>query len=493
MFALSARQVRAWDQYTLQQENSPSIDLMERAANACTNWLLQQPLTPEQPFYIFCGNGNNGGDGLAIARLLIENGRRAEVFILEFGKPGTDDFQTNLQRLHALHIPVQYLENDAPLPALPPGCWLIDALLGTGTNRPPTGRLAELIQHINQQDNPVCSIDLPSGMPAGNSAPAGSCITATVTLSFQCYKPALLFADNAAAVGKLVLLDIGLHPAYLKAISPAFEGIDRSLATAIYQPRSPFAHKGTFGHALLLAGSTGKMGAALLAGTACIRSGPGLLSCWNPSGNPDILQTALPEAMCVQQPADLGIYRAVGCGPGLGKDASAARALLTVLDTCEQPLVLDADALNLLAEHPEWQAKVPPFSIVSPHPKEFDRLAGSSGCDSRRWEKAIEMASSKKWIVILKGHYTLVATPGGRSYFNTSGNASMAKGGSGDVLTGMLTGLLAHGYAPEQTALLAVYLHGRAGELASVIHGTESVMASDIVAQIGAAFKEIGA
>ncbi|HQD08499.1 MAG TPA: NAD(P)H-hydrate dehydratase [Flavihumibacter sp.] len=493
MIALSSQQIRDWDQYTIQQENSTSLILMERAANACVQWMTAHAIPGEKPVFIFCGKGNNGGDGLAIARLLSERGHTVIVYIIEFGKVGTPDFQANLQRLHENNIPIHYLQEDVPLPLLPVGSWIIDALLGTGANRFPEGRMAALIHHLNQTENPICSIDLPSGMLADRSVPANSCITATVTLSFQCFKPALLFADNAFAFGKVVLLDIGLHPDYLNQITPLYEAIDRSFAASIFQPRGEFSHKGHFGHALLLAGSVGKMGAAILAGKACLRSGPGLLSFLNPTGNQAILQIALPEAMCLTAPANYNVYRAVGCGPGLGTSPESTAALKEVLNNTDRPLVLDADALNLLAMHADWQPLVPYFSIVTPHPKEFDRLAGSSSSESERWQKAIDLARSRGWVVILKGHFTLIAMPGGKAYFNTSGNASMAKGGSGDVLTGMLTGLLTHGYSSEQAAILGVYLHGRAGELASIGYGMESSLATDTIEQIGAAFKEIGA
>ncbi len=494
MIALSSRQIRDWDQYTIQHEGIESLDLMERAANACVHWMTTQGIPGDHSCYIFCGKGNNGGDGLAIARLLTAKGFRTEVFIMEFGKPGTPDFQANLQRLHELGIAVHYLQEGVPLPELAAGRWIIDALLGTGLDRPPAERLATLISYLNQHDNPVCSIDLPSGMPAdGSVLPPGACITATVTLSFQCFKPALLFADNASFFGKVIVLDIGLHPGYLSQTAALYEGVDRALATSIFQPRGPFTHKGHFGHALLLAGSVGKMGAAILAGSACLRSGPGLLSFLNPTGNQAILQIALPEGMCLTAPANYNIYRTVGCGPGLGTGAEAAAALKEVLNNTDRPLVLDADALNLLAIHKDWQPLIPSFSILTPHPREFDRLTGTSVSESQRWEKAQALAKRMNWVVILKGHYSLIAMPGGKAYFNTSGNASMAKGGSGDVLTGMLTGLLAHGYSPEQAALLGVYLHGRAGEIASEVYGMESAIASDTVAQIGNAFKEIGA
>lgn len=493
MIALSSKQIRDWDQYSIRHEPIASIDLVERAATACFQWMGKNHLPGKGPCYIFCSKGNNAADGLALARLLTEHGQPVELFILEFGQPGTADFQQNLQRIQQLPLPVHYLQEAIALPMIPPGCWVIDALLGTGINRLPEGRMAALIAHINASGNPVLSIDLPSGLLAEVSTPSGTSIKATITLSFQCFKPALLFAENASAFGQLEILDIGLKPAYLNSIDPLYEGIDENFAKGIFKPRPSHAHKGNFGHALLLAGSSGKMGAALLAGKACLRSGPGLLSFYSPEADNGILQTGLQEAMCQLTEPDYGSFAAIGCGPGWGTGNNAAAAVQKLITTYKKPLVLDADALNLMAKYPDWKKSIPAFSILTPHPKEFDRLEGRSDTESERWEKAKTMAIEQQWIVLLKGHHTLVAMPGGKAYFNTSGNASMAKGGSGDVLTGMLTGLLAHGYAPEQAALLGVYLHGRAGELASRVYGMESVLASDIIDQIGAAFKEIGA
>ncbi|GAO45627.1 bifunctional NAD(P)H-hydrate repair enzyme Nnr [Flavihumibacter petaseus NBRC 106054] len=491
--------MRDWDAFTISNLPISSIDLMENAARACVTWLEDHEFLYSEKFTIFCGKGNNGGDGLAIARLLGERNKKVQVFILEFGQPGTADFQTNLQRLHGSEVDIQYLQEGGDLPEIFPDSWIIDALLGTGTSRPATGRLEILIDFINRSGCPVCSIDLPSGMPADFSIgpfnsegqPYFPSVRAKVTLSFQSYKPALLFAENAAYTGLVHLLDIGLSSAFLKSTDPDFEGVDQEMASGIIEPRSPFAHKGNFGHALLIAGSVGKMGAALLAGKACLRAGCGLLTFQSPETERSILQTGLPEAMLLTGHIDANYYRSIGCGPGLGQSAAAATLLEQILNEVKRPMVWDADAINLLAVQTEWQKKIPPFTILTPHPKEFDRLAGISINESERWNSARALAISKQWIIILKGHHTLIAMPGGKAYFNTSGNAAMAKGGSGDVLTGLLTGLIARGYTPEKAALLGVWLHGRAGDFAASEWGMESVLAGDIIDQIGNAFMEI--
>lgn len=500
MVVLSSEQIRAWDQFTIEHQPIASIDLMEKAAQACVNWLETNQLIAGRSFHIFCGKGNNGGDGLAMARLIQKFNRPVDVFILEHGQPGSSDFQQNLHRLHTLPVTIHYIQEGTILPLIPADTILIDALLGTGLNRPVSGRMAELIQHLNQSGNAIISIDLPSGLFADEATPAETSIRAAITLSFQCYKTALLIAENAPYYGLPVILDIGLHARYLSDITPAYELLEGSLIQSILQPRLPHSHKGKFGHALLLAGSAGKMGAAILAATACLRSGAGLLTTLVPETEKMIFPVALPESMTAlyvrQQAPDqllpsLDAYRTIGIGPGLGQDESAKNWLTYLLRNFNRPMVLDADALNLLAADASLYEALPPFSILTPHPKEFDRLAGSSASDFDRMQAALQLAIQHQVIIVLKGHHSFIAMPGGRCWFNSTGNASMAKGGSGDVLTGILTGLLARGYAPEQATLLGVYLHGLTGEIASRSLGMEAVLATDLINSIGAAFLEL--
>jgi hydroxyethylthiazole kinase-like uncharacterized protein yjeF len=496
MIVLSAEQVREWDHFTIENEPVSSIALMERAAAACVNWMETNELADFNEFYLFCGKGNNGGDGLAIARMLHESGKIIHVFILEFGAPGTPDFQYNLQLLHPLTVNISFIQPDAPLPFIPKNAILVDALLGTGIKRPVEGRTAELVTLINESGNTVVSIDLPSGLFADQSTIPHLCVKAAVTLSFQCFKPALLFAENEVFFGKRVILDIGLHPTYLKTIQPVYEIVNHSKAASLIEPRPSFAHKGKFGHALLIAGSYGKMGAAVLAAKSCLRCGPGLLSCLVPEKGMVIIQSTVPEAMAIPAGVsvisgslpDLSPYRTIGCGPGLGTDPLTVETLEELINSFSKPMVWDADAINLLSRNQAWLEKLPPHTILTPHPKEFERLTGPAANESDRIKKAIDFAKKYQLIVVLKGHHTFIAMPEGKSYFNFSGNASMAKGGSGDILTGMLTGLLTRGYSPEHAVLLGVYLHGSAGELASMETGMESSLATDIADNIAAAY-----
>ena len=499
MEILSAEQIRAWDEYTMQHEPITSIDLMERAAASCYSWLENNGYT-SRTFSIYCGKGNNGGDGLALARMLSEAECSVTVHILEFGFRGTDDFQINLARLHQTSAEVRFIQGVDNFHPVAPGDILIDALLGSGLNRRLEGVAASLVDHLNQSGNEIIAIDIPSGLFVSRSSRGNTVIRATHTLSFQCYKPAFLMPENALSAGYVHILDIGLHPGYLQQVSREAEMLDPDIIRAIYRPRMPFAHKGNFGHALLVAGSFGKMGAAVLGARACLRSGAGLLTCHVPGCGYSILQTAIPEAMVVVDTnerihtafeGDPSAYSAVGVGPGIGTEGRTVEFLRELLRGCSKPMVLDADALNIIASSADLWGLVPPYSILTPHPKEFERLFGPSGDDYAQVGLAREQARDRQCIIVLKGHYSYIAMPGGKGYFNSTGNPGMAKGGSGDVLTGILTAMLSQGYSPGEAALLGVYLHGLAGDLAASTWSQESMLATDLVEHLGQAYEQV--
>lgn len=501
MEIFSAEQIRAWDEYTMQHEPISSIDLMERAAASCLNWLERNSYL-DRSFSIYCGKGNNGGDGLALARMLTAQDCPVTVHILEFGHLGTDDFQVNLARLHGTAVEVRFVQGVEHFHPIPPEDILIDALLGSGLNRKLEGVTAGLVEHINRSGNEIIAIDIPSGLFVDRSSKGNTAIRASHTLSFQCYKPAFLVPENEPLVGELHILDIGLDPGYLLEVVPLMEWVDRKLSRSIYKPRAVFANKGTFGHALLVAGSYGKMGAAVLAARACLRAGAGLLTCQVPGCGYAILQTTLPEAMILVDQdekintaflGDPDRYSVIGVGPGLGQDERTKVFLKALLSRYRKPMVVDADALNILASDPSLFSLLPPYSILTPHPKEFERLFGTSSDDFARLQLAVEQAKKHQCVIVLKGHYTFIAMPGGKGYFNSTGNPGMAKGGSGDVLTGILTAMLSQGYSPGEAALLGVYLHGLAGDLAAQVYSEESMLPSDLTDQLGAAFRQIAA
>lgn len=508
MKILTSEAIRQWDQYTIQHEPISSIDLMERAAGKCVEWLESKDYF-ERHFHIYCSKGNNGGDGLAIARMLLQKECSVKVYILEFGHLGTADFQENLQRLHEYEADIHFIQTKENFHPCAGGEIIIDCLLGSGLNRPLEGVTKELVEHMNKSGCAIISIDIPTGLSADRSSKGNVAIKANYTLSFQCYKPAFLVAENAANIGELYILDIGLHPDHYKNISSTHELIDTELIRSIFKPRNAFAHKGHFGHAFIIAGSYGKMGAAILMSKACLRSGVGLLTCHLPKCGYGIMQTAVPEAMVMTDfnssfntkiETDLSKFDAVGTGPGMGTASETKTLLKEIMETYKGPLVLDADALNILASQQIPWSSLPPYSILTPHPKEFERLFGQSKNDFDRIELAKQKSKDLNVVIVLKGHHTFIATPGekarpddpvGRGYFNSTGNAGMATGGSGDVLTGILTGLLAQGYSPVEAAILGVYLHGLAGDIAAAKLSMEAMVAGDIIENLGKAFESL--
>jgi NAD(P)H-hydrate epimerase len=499
MEIFSAEQIRAWDAYTISHEPISSIDLMERAATSCLSWLEKNDYLGRS-FSIFCSKGNNGGDGLALARMLSVLNCPVTVYILEFGHIGTEDFQVNLARLHQTPVEVRFIQGAEHFYPVLPGEVLIDALFGSGLNRKLEGVAEQLVRHLNASGNEIIAIDIPSGMFVSATSRGNTLVRATHTLSFQCYKLAFLMPENEPFAGEVHILDIGLDAGYLRQVTGEAELLDEAIIGAIFKPRKNFAHKGNFGHALLIAGSYGKMGAAVLASRSCLRAGAGLLTCQVPGCGYVILQTTVPEAMILVDAdekvhtavgGELDKYSVIGIGPGLGTDERTFVFLRDVLSRYKKPMVLDADALNILGTHPDLWGAVPPYSILTPHPKEFQRLFGSSSDDFSRLEKAREQARERQCIIVLKGHYTYIAMPGGKGYFNSTGNAGMAKGGSGDVLTGILTALLSQGYSPGEAALLGVYLHGLAGDCAAASWSQESMLPSDLTEHLGEAFRVI--
>jgi len=492
-----AEDIRLWDQYTIQHEPIVSIDLMERAAGKCVDWLERHSYT-DKPFHIFCGKGNNGGDGLAIARMLSERKFSVTVHILEFGHKGTDDFQTNLARLHQYpDTLIRFIQTEENFPALAKDDIIIDALFGSGLNRGLEGVTAKLIQHINDSGNPVIAIDIPSGLFTDKSSKGQPVIQAHHTLSFQCYKLAFMLAENSDFIGEVHILDIGLHPDFHPTVFTKYELADAILIRSIYKPRNRFGHKGIFGHALIVAGSYGKTGAAILSSKACLRSGAGLLSCHIPKCGYDAMQTALPEAMVVTDfnssfntkiDDDLSKYKAIGIGPGIGTASETKMMLRQVFDSCKKNMVLDADALNIIASQKDLLKFIPAGSILTPHPKEFERLFGETTNEFERIELALQKARELNLVIVLKGHHTVIARPNGKAFFNSTGNAGMATAGSGDVLTGILTGLVAQDYSSVDAAVLGVYIHGMAGDIAAKELSMEAMIAGDIIDYLPEAF-----
>lgn len=504
MKILPADKIREADAYTIAHEPVKDIDLMERAARKCFDWLYQN-IPTGRPVKVLAGAGNNGGDGLAIARMLAEKGYIVEVLVAASRDQLSPSCLINFDRYRQLKSDdCRLTENPAALPdwsRTGDDALIIDALFGSGLSRSITGYHAELIRFVNELPATVVSIDIPSGLFVDKSVMTENhptVIHADYTLTFAPPKIAFFFPENDPFTGEWVLLDIGLSEAYIEQADVTDFMVTASMVKPLLKRRNKFAHKGLFGHSLLICGGTGKMGAAVLAASACLRSGAGLVTVRIPKSGVDILQTAVPEAMLAidadvdvfSEAPDIRNYTAVGIGPGLGLQKKTADALKHLIQT-GIPLVIDADALNILGEHKTWLSFLAPGCILTPHPKEFERIAGKAQNDFHRNQLQRELSFRYSCYIVLKGAYTAITTPSGRCFFNTTGNPGMATGGSGDVLTGMITGLAAQGYPPLEASLLGVYLHGLAGDLAAESIGQDALIAGDIIHSIGNAFRSL--
>jgi ADP-dependent NAD(P)H-hydrate dehydratase / NAD(P)H-hydrate epimerase len=499
MKILSATQIRELDAYTIAHEPIASIDLMERAASAFVQWFLEKFDDRDIPVVIFCGSGNNGGDGLAVARMLLYEFYNVQVFCCEISKNQSADYLENLSRIPEYsNLSVLPLAEGDEVPPLPPQAILIDALLGTGISRPIEGFWADFIQTLNQFSGIKVSIDLPSGLIADTST-SGTSFCAGYTFCFETPKLAFFLPENAAKVGEWSYASIGLDPDFIAQTATPYHYLTIADVQSFVKHRTKFAHKGQYGHALLIAGSQGMMGAALLSGRAVLRSGAGLLTIHAPACGYVILQTGLPEAMVssdrhhfnFSELPDLEKYAAIGVGCGLGQKDFTVRGMDELLNNIgSKPLVLDADALNIIAAQ-NWQSRIPAGSILTPHPKEFSRLFGDAPDDFARLDLLRKSAQQYKIYIIRKGAHSAIALPDGQVWFNSTGNPGMATGGSGDVLTGILTSLLAQGYPAEHACKLGVFLHGLAGDLAAESLGHEALLASDIVDHLGGAFQDL--
>ena len=481
---------RAADAYTIENEPISSVDLMERAATQIYFWLMHNLKSKEVSIKIFCGMGNNGGDGLVLARLLATNDIFAQVYIVHVSENFSHDCEVNYERLKAIpDVPIFGIFSREDFPKIDDNDIVIDALFGSGLNRPLDGLAADIVNHINDNQSIRIAIDIASGLNGDSIGAGGPIVRADYTLSMQFPKMAFLYPENEPFVGKWEVLDIKIHPDYIENVETTNFYATADVVRPLLHKRGKHSHKGTYGHALLIAGSTGKTGAALLASESCLRSGVGLLTTHLPKSAMLPLQVYLPEAMispdksdnCFSQIPDLQPYNAVGVGPGLGKAEETVNALKHLIQEAKVPMVLDADALNIISENKTWLAFLPERTIITPHPKEFERLFGKTANSQQRLELQREMSVKHKIIIVLKGSGTTTMLPDGRCFVNTTGNPGMATAGSGDVLTGIILSLLAQRYTPEEAAIIGVFMHGRAGDKAAEKLGMESMIAGDIV------------
>ena len=502
MKILPVEKIREADAITIENEPIDSIDLMERAASKVYEWFMKRCKTKEVSVKIFCGIGNNGGDGLALARMLYFSGIIPQVFIVRYSDKMSRDCEMNFTRLKEdTEVPMYDIFSEDDFPQIYDNDIVIDAIFGSGLNRPIEGFTAELIKYINKSNAIKIAIDIPSGLMAvsgqqsavsSQQSVAHSILKADYTLSFQFPKLAFMFPEYDAFVGKWEVLDIKLHKDFIDNVETLNFYTTEDVVKPIIRKRTKFSHKGTYGHALLVAGSSGKTGAALLAAEACLRTGVGLLTAHLPKDALLPMQVYLPEAMtsidkssthCTEI-KDILPYTAIGVGPGIGKNEETVTLLKKIIQEATQPLVLDADALNIIADNPTWLSFLPDNTILTPHPKEFDRMFGKTNNSFERLELQRKMSVVHNIIIVQKGAHTAITFTNGTCFFNSTGNPGMATAGSGDVLTGMILSLLAQRYTPQEAALLGVYLHGKAGDVAAEKLGMESMIARDIIGNL---------
>lgn len=503
MKIFTSAQFHELDKYTIEHEPIRSIDLMERAARNITRQICEL-CGKDVPMIVFAGPGNNGGDALAVARLLAEEGYSVSAYLFNIGNRLSDDCMANKKRAMECKRMREFVEVTTQFdpPELPSGTVVIDGIFGSGLNKPLAGGFASLVKYINQSRAKVISIDIPSGLMTEDNTynVSVNIIRADVTLTLQSKKLSFLFADCQQYIGKLKVIDIRLSNEYIRKTEARYYVTEEADITRRIKLRDDFAHKGTMGSALIIAGSYGMAGASILTTKACLRSGAGKVTTHTPRRNYDIMQTAIPEAVMQMDKEETYFsesvssddFDALAIGPGLGQHENTGIALVSQLRRSQCPTVIDADGLNILSNHRAWLQQLPKGIIMTPHPKELDRLAGTicTG-DYERLYQAQSMAQTYQSYIILKGHYSALCLPNGNVVFNSTGNSGMATAGSGDVLTGIITGLLARGYEREDACIVGMYLHGLAGDIAAKEVGKESLIASDIIKYLPLAFRKI--
>ena len=502
MKIFTSAQIKELDKFTIENEPISSLNLMERAAQTMTRSITELWGTAT-PIVVFAGPGNNGGDALAIARMMAAQGYQIVAYLFNISGHLSPDWAANKKLLEENKHIQQFFEvtQEFDPPVLDEKTLVIDGLFGSGLNKPLAGGFASLVKYINASPSKIVSIDAPSGLMAEDNTYniKANIIRAYLTFTLQQPKLSFFFAENQQFIGQLRVLDIRLSQEGIQKMDSSYTVIEENDIRNSLLPRNPYAHKGQMGHALLIAGSYCMAGAAILAAKACLRSGVGKLTVNSPRRNIPMIQQSVPEAIIktgaeeiiFAESVDTEEYNAMGIGPGLGQSEQTAIALIAQLRRTQCPIVADADVINILANHRAWLQQLPKGIILTPHPKEFDRLEGHSADSYERLTKACNLAERLQGIVILKGHYTAICMADGHVMFNPTGNAGMATAGSGDVLTGIITGLLARGYQPKEACMVGVYLHGLAGDLAAAELGEESLLASDIIQYLPRAFKRL--
>lgn len=500
MKIFNAKQIYTADKFTIEKQQITSNALMERAAIGIFNWVHSRLNGTQVKIHLFCGIGNNGGDGIALARHLLENGYSIAVYVVNYSEKRSKDFLINLNRLKERKLWPDFLDSDFEFPEIGHEDIIIDAIFGIGLNRNPDNWLAKLINNINDSAAFILSIDVPSGLFLDRLPEhSDNVIRANHVLSFQAPKLVFFLPQTGSFLNQWELLDIGLAQEYLYKTETEFEFIGKPEVLPLYIPRLKFSHKGSYGHAVIIGGSYGKIGAVSLAAKACLKVGAGLTTAFVPECGYIPLQTSIPELMVLTDDENNLISKltistkasVVGIGVGMGTHEDTIAAFSSFLaENDKLPMVIDADGINILSTNPELLNKIPRQTVLTPHSKELERLIGKWKDDFDKLKKAKAFSKKYDCILVLKGAHTITIY-NDKGYINSTGNPGMATAGSGDVLTGMITGLISQNYTPLYAVIFGVYLHGLAGDISSAENGYEAVTASTLIKNIGNAYIEL--
>lgn len=495
----SAKQIYKADQISIKKEEIGSNELMERAALQLFNWMHLRMQGAPVKIHLFCGIGNNGGDGIALARHLVDHGYNVEVYVINYSEKRSKDFLINLDRLKDRKVWPHFMNSDDELPEIGREDIIVDGIFGIGLNRSPDSWVVKVIQHLNNSQAFILSIDIPSGLFTDQGPEDFEAIVkSNFVLSFQTPKLVFFLPETGRYIEQWEVLDIGLDPEYLRVTETDYELIGKNEVLTMYKPREKYGHKGTYGHSLLVGGSYGKMGSVCLSSKAALYSGSGLVTSYVPKIGYNILQSSLPEIMVMTDTNENELTdikfeiepTVIGVGVGIGTSEATVKALSSFLKTNKLPLVLDADALNILSKNKDLLKELPEDSILTPHPKELERLIGKWEDDFDKLAKVKKFSKKHKCIVVIKGAHTIIVK-NGKGYVNTTGNPGMATAGSGDVLTGVITGLRAQGYPALNAAIFGVYLHGKAGDIAVESSGFQSLTASHLIDNLAGAYLDL--
>lgn len=507
MKILTNQEIGQIERSTLYAQNISPVELVERAAGALAA-KIRTLCNRDVPLIFLAGWGGNGADALEVARLMSLEGYRPVVYLFNIGGNKLNDVCREMRNRLSTAPNATLVEVTGSQtfrwPEISVDSVIVDGLFGAGLNRELPRTFQLLAQNINQSGAMVISIDIPSGLMSewNGSASRAHMIHADVTLTIEFPRLAFMLGDNAEVVGDWSVVKIGYDPTAVKKAPFTYFLVDRQLVKSHLKERKKFSSKFDYGHAIIFAGCRGMFGAAVLTARGALRAGAGKVTVHSASDCGNILQSSTPSAMFEADSRSQVIsamplsskYNAIGVGPGIGKAEEtivAFEKLAKAASAASIRMVVDADALNIIAKRPNILNYLPALSVLTPHAGEFDRLFGKSESDEERLKKAIRCAEDYNLIIVLKGHNTAIIRPDGKIMFNSTGTPAMATAGSGDVLTGVITGLMASGLRSELAAFVGVYAHGLAGEIAAATNGQYGVTAEDIAANIGVAIKQI--